>query len=526
MNPILQTIGGLGHFLFGMAVMTSGLRKLAGDRLHRWIGRVTRTPLSGVVTGTVVTALVQSSSATTVAAVGFVGAGLLTFPQALGVLFGANIGTTVTGWAIALIGFKLQLGAVALPLLFVAAVLYLAKSRRRCRGAGKALAGFALIFLGIAYLQSGLTGARDLIDLSAYDARGVGGRLVLLLVGVMITLITQSSSATVAAALTALNTGVFDLPQAAAAIIGADIGTTATAGLSTIGGNTGSRRTGFAHVIYNLMTGCGAFLAMPAFLWACRSISPNTVASAPEFVAVAFHTTFNVIGVAVALPFTHRFARLIERIFPEQEDALVAALDERLVGDPDAAADALESSCRATLAAGLRASAVRLSGVSDTSAIVLFSSILDACTQARAFAVKIGAVTAGNEINAHRLFALIHLIDHGERLVQRAGTFDRFDEPLAMGHLQDQAATIALGFTSLADQIESGATIDVLLTLQTAAQEVDEIIPKIRRDLITSATRGSVSAEALDRALDSARWLQRMTHHGAKIAEYSTRLER
>jgi phosphate:Na+ symporter len=125
MHPLIETLGGLGLFLYGMTAMTSGLRKLAGDRLRQWLARWTKTPFSGVVMGAIMTAVIQSSSATTVAVVGFVGAGLLTFTHALGIIFGANIGTTITGWMVALIGFKLKLSTIALPLLFIAAVLYL-----------------------------------------------------------------------------------------------------------------------------------------------------------------------------------------------------------------------------------------------------------------------------------------------------------------------------------------------------------------------------------------------------------------
>ena len=205
MNALLTSIGGLGLFLFGMAVMVSGLRKLAGDQLHQWLARATRTPLSGTLSGAVVTAAIQSSSATMIATVGFVGAGLLSFPQALGVVFGANIGTTITGWIVALLGLKLKLTAAALPFMLVAAILYLMKGNRTLRGAGKAMAGFALMFMGIGFLQEGLSGARALIDLTAFDATGLSGRLVLLLIGIVLTLITQASSATVAAAVTALS---------------------------------------------------------------------------------------------------------------------------------------------------------------------------------------------------------------------------------------------------------------------------------------------------------------------------------
>ena len=148
MNTLLQTIGGLGLFLLGMIIMTEALRSLAGQIIRNALMRFTRNPLSGAVTGAISTAVLQSSSATTVAAVGFVGAGLITFPESLGIIFGANIGTTITGWLVALIGFKLQLGTLMFPVIFIGVMLRLF-GNKRISNIGMGIAGFALIFIGI-----------------------------------------------------------------------------------------------------------------------------------------------------------------------------------------------------------------------------------------------------------------------------------------------------------------------------------------------------------------------------------------
>ncbi len=152
MQSLIQAIGGIGVFLLGMVVMTEGLKALAGARISQWLADATRSPWSGATTGAISTAILQSSSATTVAAVGFVGAGLLTFSQSLGIIFGANLGTTITGWMVALVGFKLQLGSLLLPLIFVGVMLRIFASGRIAR-AGFSIAGFALIFVGIDLLQ-------------------------------------------------------------------------------------------------------------------------------------------------------------------------------------------------------------------------------------------------------------------------------------------------------------------------------------------------------------------------------------
>lgn len=519
MDAIFQAIGGFGLFLFGMGIMTSGLKKLAGKRLAGWLGRATRTPLSGSITGATFTAIVQSSSATTVVAMGFVGAGLITFSQSLGILFGANIGTTVTGWIVAIVGFKLKLGTAALPLLLIAAFFYMAKKHPVLRGWGKALAGFALIFLGISYLQTGLAGARDWIDLSGFDAGSISGRAVLLLLGAALTLVTQSSSATVAAALTALNAGVIDLPQAAAVIIGADIGTTATAALATIGGNTGSRRTGFAHVIYNLLTGIGAFLFLPLYLWLWESYAPEMTVNSPEMVAVAFHTTFNFIGVVVALPFTYQFAHFIERLFPEREDPLSATLDQKLLVLPDTAIGALENSARSISSASLKLASLLLSDGNIHQANHPPEEILSAISKARAFAISIGKSADEEGLDLKSLFALLHVIDHCERLTERL-LDSRFDDIENQKEFQEISKKLAKLFTDLATEIDSSKPVKMEPGLNSVATELELDKNKIRSHLISRAAKGELAEDELDRALDGARWLRRLAYHSWRMEVY------
>lgn len=515
MHPILETLGGIGLFLYGMAAMTSGLQKLAGERLRLYLARSTRTPLTGVVTGAAATAVVQSSSATTVAAVGFAGAGLLPFEQALGIIFGANIGTTITGWMVALIGFKLQLSAIALPLLFVAALLYLFKRYRAIRGSGKALAGFCLIFIGIGYLQQGLAGYQDAIDLSRWGTESFGGRLLLVLAGVILTLITQSSSATVATALTALNASVLTLPQAAAIIIGADIGTTVTAGLATIGGSTASRRTGFAHVIYNVITGVAAFLALPFYLWAVEKWNPTSITDSPEVVAVTFHTVFNGLGVLLVLPFTKQFAHLITRLIPDRTPAMVAAFDRRLLVEPGNAIEAL-SQGTARLANTAYEEARNILAASSENSKRL-DALLAAIAEARAFALAAGTGpgAVGDPTNA-RLFNALHAIDHLERLCERL-----LDERRAQAvrtrpdltPLREKAQTCLAEMT---DPLEPHA-IDAIGNL---AQALEEDRPHYRVEVMKRAAARQVDASDLDAALDGHRWLRRIVYHAWRIAHY------
>ena len=242
---IYALIGGIGLFIVGMIILTDGLRGMSGEWLRRFLAGSTQTPLRGAVAGAITTAAIQSSSATTVITIGFVSAGLLTFSQALGIIFGANIGTTLTGWLVAVVGFKLKLGAVIYPLIPLGAVLKLF-GHGRLQSFGWALVGFSLLILGIETMKEGMVYFEGVITPEDFPEDTLLGRLQLVMLGAAITIVTQSSSAGVATALVALGAGLIAFPQAAALVIGMDVGTTFKAALATIGGSTATRRTGYA----------------------------------------------------------------------------------------------------------------------------------------------------------------------------------------------------------------------------------------------------------------------------------------
>ena len=327
---VLSALGGVGVFLVGMLLLTGGLKGLAGEQMRAILARFTSTPLSGAVTGALTTAVVQSSSATTVTAVGFVASGVMTFAQALGIIFGANIGTTLTGWMVAALGFKLDLGEAVLPVVFLGAVLHLT-GRPKLVSTGQALAGFGLLFIGIDFLKDGLDAFEGIVTPSDFPPDTLAGRLQLVGIGLVITLVTQSSSAGVATALAALGAGAINFQQAAALVIGMDVGTTFTALLATVGGGTMARRTGLAHVIYNLMTGLMAFALLGPF---AAFAVPRIGAGDGQIALVAFHSFFNGLGVLLILPLAHPFALLIEWLVPERGSALTAGLDTAVLQAP------------------------------------------------------------------------------------------------------------------------------------------------------------------------------------------------
>lgn len=521
MDALIQTLGGVGLFLLGMALMTSGLRKLAGAKLRTWLARSTQNPARGVLTGAALTALVQSSTATTVATIGFVSAGLMSFTQALSIVLGANIGTTFTGWMVALIGFKLKLTTVALPVLFVASLLYLFKPAKHLHGLGKALSGFCLIFIGISFLQTGLAAHQEAFSLVQWSANSLSGRLVLVMIGIGLTLIMQSSSATIAIAITALDASLIDLPQTIAMMIGADIGTTSTAALATIGGTTASRRTGIAHVMYNLMIGTIGFFIIQLYLWGFSKFSPAMLLDSPEVVAVSFHTSLNFLGVLLVLPFMSSFARLIERMIPDRTDSLLASFDRNLLEDPYAAMAGLEAGTRKLSLTMLDLTSSHLTLRETAVDSTKLDRVLFAVATGRAFAVEIGEdeITAAGH-NPAKVFGYLHQLDHVERLCERIQVLINGKVVLDAPDLVKPMYHASQLIGGLTNAIRAGNQTDVTDRLRELSQQLEQDKSGYRENAIRRAVRREISGEQLNQMLDAQRWLRRVVYHTSRIADY------
>lgn len=335
--------GGLGLFLLGMTMMTDGLKLAAGPALERILAGATRTRWHALGSGVMVTALVQSSSAVTVAAIGFVNAGLLSLGPALWVLFGANVGTTMTGWMVALIGLKFKVEALALPLIGVGVLLRLTGEGQRRGAIGSALAGFGLLFFGIAMLQEAFVGLSAQVSLP----QGEGPLAVVAQVGVgaLMTVLMQSSSASIAIALTAAQGGLLTTQGAAAVVIGANIGTTATALLAAIGATPNARRAATAHVVFNAITGAVALALLPWLIEALGTLREALgLPSDPAAKLALFHTIFNVLGVLLMWPLAAPLTRWLQARFRvrEEDAARPQYLDDNVLQVPALAVDALK----------------------------------------------------------------------------------------------------------------------------------------------------------------------------------------
>ncbi len=349
---ILTVIGGLGIFLLGMKSMSEGLQAIAGARLRRLIGVVADNRLIAAGTGTLVTMLVQSSSITTVMVVGFVNSGLMTLSQAVGVIMGANIGTTITGWILVL-----KVGVYGLPLAGGAAFVYLFAKRDRWRYTALACMGLGMIFLGLELMKDGFGVIKELPEFEAwfhtFEATSYVGVLKCALVGCVLTLVVQSSSATLGITIGLAQIGVIQFETAAALVLGENIGTTITAWLASFGSTTNAKRAAYFHVLFNSLGVVWITAAFPWYIMFIRYFitgDANTTmslenVSAAEITAgiAATHTGFNIANTIMFLPLVGVLTSLLQRFIPERkaddEQAHLTNLDVRMLESPTIAID-------------------------------------------------------------------------------------------------------------------------------------------------------------------------------------------
>jgi phosphate:Na+ symporter len=337
---IIQTLSGLGMFLFGMLYMELALKESAGIRFKTWIKNSTSTTMKSLMSGTVATALLQSSSVVTLMTLSFVSASLITMHSGIAVIFGSNVGTTITSWIVATLGFKVKIEAFALPLIGAGGLmLILGTSHRRIRTVAKVFVGFGLLFLGLDIMKTAIESLAGAIDLAKFTNFPL---IAFVGIGFVLTALIQSSSAATAIVLSALYVHILSFEQSAAMVIGTNIGTTVTAILGAIGGIPDKKRVALAHFIFNFITAVAAFLLLPFLIHFVMDVVG--LRNDPVTALALFHTLFNILGVVVLLPFISLMAKYLSRLFihkkpvstkyihlvdPElSETALVALRDE------------------------------------------------------------------------------------------------------------------------------------------------------------------------------------------------------
>ena len=338
---IFTLVGALGMFLYGMNLMSSGLQKAAGDKLRNLLSAITANPFRGVLTGLGITTVIQSSSATTVMVVSFVNAGLLTLVQGISVIMGANIGTTVTAWLVSWLGFKADISILAIPLMALGFILSISKKDSR-RNISELIVGFSLLFLGLSLMKNSVPDLRQtpevLSFIQGWQGYGFGSTLIFLALGVILTLVLQSSSATMALTLIMLNMGWIHFDMACAMVLGENIGTTITANIAAAVGNTSAKRAALAHTVFNVFGVVWALITFPWFLklvgWITASIfglpnpadeafsievahdaQGNVIQSDSQTAALyglsMLHTCFNTINTALLIGFVPAIEKLV-----------------------------------------------------------------------------------------------------------------------------------------------------------------------------------------------------------------------
>ena len=341
MMQALTLLGALGMFLYGMNLMSAGLQKAAGSRLRNLLTAMTSNPFKGVLSGLGITTAIQSSSATTVMTVGFVNAGLLTLSQAVGVIMGANIGTTVTAWLVSLLGFKADISLFAVPLMAVGFILSLSKSDKR-RHISELIVGFSLLFLGLSLMKESVPDLKETPEVLAFiqnwTSYGFGSVLIFLVFGTVLTLVLQSSSATMALTLIMVNMGWIPFEMGAAMVLGENIGTTITANIAAAVGNANARRAAMAHTLFNVFGVCWALALFRPFLMLVGTVitwlglpNPMDIVHSSEIAMTAdesmstlygvsmLHTLFNTFNTAILIWFVPVIVKIVERVIKDKK---------------------------------------------------------------------------------------------------------------------------------------------------------------------------------------------------------------
>ncbi len=332
---------GIAMFLVGMIFMEDGFKQFAGGALQRVLKRTTSTMPKALFSGFAATAIVQSSSLVSVIAISFLSSKLMTLASAMGVIFGANLGTTATTWIVSLFGVKIKIATYAMPMVIFGVIFKFFKEAKY-QGVGNVLIGLGFIFLGIDYMKEGFDTIKDTIDLTQFSGEGLLGLLLYIAIGIAVTVIVQSSSATMALVVTALATGQIVYYDALAISIGANVGTTVTAIVGSLAASSDGKRLAVAHLVFNLATALLAVVFLPLLAASVDFISAQAGIEELVLKLAIFHTIFNLLGIAVVTPFYKVLANYLQRLFIPK-GVKVKYLDENILEVAEASLEAIRN---------------------------------------------------------------------------------------------------------------------------------------------------------------------------------------
>jgi phosphate:Na+ symporter len=487
------------------------LKGLAGDALRRTLQRLVGGHLSAIISGVLFTAAIQSSTAASLTVIGFVSAGLVTLPQAIGVIVGATLGTTTTPWMVAFLGFGVSVSAVALPMLGVGAFLWLI-AKGRMRSSGAILAGFGLIFTGIEFLQDGMAGVSW--NLEAIAGAGAGARWILAGIGVVMTVIMQSSSAAAAATLVALYTGSLTFEQGCAMLVGQSIGSAATTALVVIGGSLTVRRTALAHILYTVIVGVLAMLFLGPLVTAASWVGARLDDPDGVLALAAFSSIFKLAGIAVFYPWLDSFASLIVRISGAGRDTTVSRLDPTIAEAGGAVA--LEAAWRAVMELArdaIEAVRGRLAGAAS------YDPPLEAVQHVEHFLESLPLETIDLGTISPRLVRLCHALDH------LAGLHDDLGRALPVVRDWQPPAGFAAGAQALAAWLEATKAPEVNVdpaifeVLEAASKRLGAERDAGREQLLQDVALQRMAAAAARASLDTLAWADAALYHAWRLTE-------
>jgi phosphate:Na+ symporter len=509
---VSEVLGGIGLFLIGMVLATDGLREAAGDSLRQFLLRFTIRPLQAILSSAGITAMVQSSSVTTLATISFVSAGLLTFHASLGLILGANIGTTATSWIVALLGLKFSVSLFALPLVGVGALMRLF-TRGRYKDIGLAIAGFGVLFVGLDVLQAGMGGMSEFVTPETLPRDTWLGRLGLAGIGVVLTAVMQSSSAALAITLTALHSDTITLMQGAAMAIGANVGTTVTAGLAIIGAGTSARRVAVAHLLFNVITGVVAFASLSLLVTLVETFEPGN----PTTALAAFHTIFNLVGLLIILPLLGPFGRLVERMIPERGPRLTRRLEPALSDHGGLAIEAVHKTVMDTARLAV-AGVDKLVTEGDASELRRhIEELKGAVDRTHDFLSTIRDLDSVGSSAQARHVDVIHALDYldqfvglaGDMLVQSAGARDGVSKELK----RPAREALHCALTWLNRPEKEPDTGEARETLEELWQQAVKGRKEFREHILNETAIGQYAPSDATRVIEYARQLEELTHH-------------
>jgi phosphate:Na+ symporter len=529
---IFGLIGGLGLFLYGMQLMSDGLQKSAGDRMRQILGALTSSPWKGVLVGAGVTAIIQSSSATTVMLVSFVNAGLMTLKQAVGVIMGANVGTTITAQLIAF-----RLADYALPAVGVGFLLFFFSKKERWKHIGEIVLGFGLLFLGMEVMTGAAVPLRSspifvswMTSFGQYPLLGV-------LVGILMTMIIQSSSATIGILLAIASQGLIGIDAALYVLFGDNIGTCITAVLSSIGTTITAKRTAMTHVLFNVFGAIIFILAMPIFKNIVIFLTQNIMGSVEITRQIAnAHTMFNILNTLIWLPMAGILVALATKIFPgedEEDQPGPKYLDRRMLGTPSVALDLAVKEIVLTshIAREMieKSQRVFLEGVDLSEEIHRLEDQVDELQ--REITLYLSMILSQNTLAEHHstlLAGLMHVVGDVERIGDHAENIASYGrERQKSGIIFSKAAQAELAdyfqrtITIFAQAVQALADSDRELAEEVWREEltIDELQDSLRRNHMDRLCVGSCEPAAGIIYVEVINNLERIADHSTNIAE-------